>query len=125
MSVEDFKRFRPTCGFIVIQREQPPPSVGAIHLVAKSADENRKVPAPARVIRLGDPDRCPKTDRHIPFSVREGDRIMVDSFAGHDIELDDGTRYVFIGEAEILCVIPDDAVVGTQVRTMPVLEATE
>ena len=54
----------------------------------------------ATVVKLGAPARTDKRGTPVPFSVRPGDRVAIDKFAGHDIVLQ-GTAYVLAKEADI------------------------
>jgi len=104
----EFDAMIPNRGFIVLKREDQQTVEGAIILVPQSEDDRRKKPTVARVVKIGNPDRTEKTDVPIPFQVKVGDRVIVDAFAGHDIEISDtGERLVMMGECEMHAIIED------------------
>lgn len=104
----EYEKMIPNRGFVVLKREDQQTVEGAILLVPQSEDDRRKRPTVARVVKIGNPDRTEKTDAPIPFQVKVGDRVIVDAFAGHDIEITDtGERLVMMGECEMHAIIDD------------------
>lgn len=110
MSKADFDRFVPLNGFIIVQREDQEPRYGKIILVADREDDRRKHPTPAVVVRLGRPDVDKKRGRPVPRELRPGDRVIIDKYAGYDIEIiESGERYVLVQEPDVLLVREDAA----------------
>ncbi len=114
ISQADFDNFKPMNGFILVRRDEQERNVGAIVLVEKSDDSLRKDCSWATVIRTGGLERATKvcryepnkqpyaTDRLIPLDVKAGDRVFIDKYAGHDIEIKEtGERFVLVGDQEV------------------------
>jgi co-chaperonin GroES (HSP10) len=103
MHKADFDRYRPNFGLAIFRRLDEDRDLGhGLVKVAKSADERGKEPTLAEVIRLGPPDRIEKNGREVPWTIREGDRVMLDKHAGHDLEIaETGERYVVGSENDL------------------------
>ncbi len=92
--------FRPLDGFVLFEREPLPDRAGAIVLVAKSERAQRTECTWARVLKLGDPLMARKTGARIPFTLKVGQRVLLDRLAGHDIVLS-GKSYVLAIESDV------------------------
>ena len=105
-----FDKFKPLNGFVLVQREPEQTVSGKILLLAKGEDDRRREPSVARVIRTGGLEYETKRGRPIPLQCKAGDRIVIDKWGGHDIEvLETGERYVLVGEPDVLCQYVDAA----------------
>lgn len=95
--------FRPLDGFVLFEREAPPDRAGVLYLAPKSDAAARKDLTWARVVKLGDPLMARKNGARIPFSLRVGDRVLLDRLAGHDVTLA-GRPYVLAIESDVVLV---------------------
>lgn len=66
--------------------------------------EDKGSTATAKVVKLGDGISLPD-GRTVPFKVKEGDTVMYRDYAGHEIELENGTKYKIITEQDIFAVV--------------------
>lgn len=98
--------FRVLDGWILFEREDQITKVGKIELVGKSDKDRRYRPTPARVIQVGPADQTSKGGFVKP-TLKVGDRVVLNRFAGHDIELG-GRLYVVAVEDDVTCVIGED-----------------
>lgn len=106
MSKADFDRWIPNAGFALFKRERGETKAGRIHLIEKGDDDRRVEPTYATVVRLGPPDRQGKKNTVVPWSIKVGDRVVIDAYAGHDVEVaETGERFVLTGENDILVVV--------------------
>lgn len=106
MSKSDFDRWIPNAGFALFKREPGQAMAGKIHLVAKGDDDRRVEPTYATCIRLGPPDRVGKKNVEVSWSIKPGDRVVIDAYAGHDVEVaETGERFVLTGENDVLVVV--------------------
>lgn len=106
MNKSDIDVFIPNAGFALFKREPGDTMAGRIHLVDKGDDDRRKEVTVAVVVRLGPEDRVGKKNSAVPWSLKVGDRVMLDAWAGHDIEVaETGERFVLTGENDVLGVL--------------------
>lgn len=93
-------------GFCLLKRDPPEQVAGKIILVDKSADKQRWEPSFATVVRVGMPERHPKTGVLIPLTIKAGDRVVIDKYAGHDVEESEtGDRYVIAAEQDVHLIV--------------------
>ena len=93
----------PINGMVLLEREPEDERHGAIVLMPKKDDARRFEASWCRVIRTGTPARTERSGREIAYTVREGDRVIVTRFAGHDLRVG-GKLYVMAQEPDILAV---------------------
>jgi co-chaperonin GroES (HSP10) len=106
MSQATFDRFIPLNGNVIVRREKPSDKAGEIILIQENEDDRRKKPTVAHVVRTGRPATCEKSGRQIMLRVKQGDRVVIDSYAGHDLEVEETReRYVLLNETDIHCVL--------------------
>ena len=99
--------FQPKAGKMLVKRDPSPQFVGKIAMINEDADDRRFKPTTGQVIRLGSPRRSDKTDVDIPWTVSEGDRILINQFAGHDAMIGHDDSYNIMEEADVLALIDD------------------
>jgi len=95
--------FRPGPGWVLFEREGQAESVGKIVLVKKNDKDRRYRPTPARVIKVGPPHQIDSGAKVLP-ELRPGDRVVLNRFCGHDIEIG-GKTYVVASEEDVALVI--------------------
>jgi co-chaperonin GroES (HSP10) len=118
LSPEDLARFKPMNGYVLILRDDRPQTHGRIFLPTKGMNANRYEVTTGVVVRTGGLKlaekpvsesygrRTTSKGTRIALTVREGDRVAINRFAGHDIRCA-GQNYLIATEDDILAVIGD------------------
>lgn len=104
----DLDRFQPCAGRMLVLRDPPRTMHGKLHVIAKDANDRRFETTTGRVVRLGAPAVSESKGTRVPWTVREGDRVLLARFAGHDAVINGDDRYNMMTEADVLAVIGDD-----------------
>lgn len=102
--IESVEKFTPGPGWVLFEREAQDRTVGKIHLVAKSDKDRRYRPTVARVVKVGPPMTHQKSGVRIDSQLIGGERVIINRFCGHDLEIG-GKLYVVATEDEIVLVI--------------------
>jgi chaperonin GroES len=93
-------RIEPLGDKVVIKRtEAEETTAGGILL----PDSSREKPAQGRVLSIGLGTMLADGSRSAP-QIKEGDRVLFSSYAGTEIEVDDGTLLI-MSESDILAVV--------------------
>jgi chaperonin GroES len=66
-------------------------------------DTAKEKPQEANVIVVG-PGKIDETGKRIPMQVKQGDRILMEKYAGAEIKIE-GEEYLIVSEDEVLAVI--------------------
>lgn len=102
LGLDSIDEFTPNRGMLVVQREAREERAHGIIIVNKRGEEGvRFEPSFARVIKHGACELTPKTRQPIAFETSVGDRVCVSRFAGHDVQVRDGTKYVVLAESDV------------------------
>ena len=96
--------FRPGPGWVLFEREKRAEAVGKVLLSSKSDKDRRYKPTAARVIKVGPPCQDQRSGVFIKPELSVGDRVVLNRFCGHDIEIG-GKLYVVAAEADVALVI--------------------
>lgn len=102
-------KFTPQPGRLLVKREPAPEWFGKVALVGEDMNDRRFKPTVARIIRRGEPGRTEKTNKPIAWSVKEGDRILLDRFSGHDCIINGDDSFVVLEEADVVGVLSEGA----------------
>jgi chaperonin GroES len=93
-------KLEPVGANVVVKRiETEEKTAGGIVL----PDAARKKPRQGRILSVGDGRRLPDGRRATP-QVREGDRVLFDSYAGTEVVIN-GEEFLIMNEDEILAVV--------------------
>lgn len=98
-------QFRPAPGRLLVRRDPAPEKTETgLYLAPKSESSRRFDVSPATVVAVGRPDVDAKGRPLNSDTIRPGDRVFVEKFCGHDLELADG-KFVVVSLSEILVVV--------------------
>jgi chaperonin GroES len=93
-------KIRPLSDRVLVKRiDEKEKTTGGIII----PDTAKEKPQEGSVIAVG-PGKCDKNGKHIPMSVKEGDKILLGKFAGSEIKIS-GVDHLIINENDILGVI--------------------
>ena len=93
-------KITPVCDKIIIKRVSAEETTAGGIVLPDSAKEQ---PQEGRVVSLGNGIPLPN-GKLLPFTVKEGDRVLFSSYAGTDVEID-GEELLIMTEADILAVL--------------------
>lgn len=108
--LDSVDQFRPGPGWVLFEREEQVGSIGKIVLVKKNDKDRRYRPTPARVIKVGPPCQIDSGAKVCP-ELSAGDRVILNRFCGHDIEIG-GKTYVVAAEDDVALIINEGDVVS-------------
>jgi chaperonin GroES len=66
-------------------------------------DSAKEKPKQGRILSIGD-GKLLDSGKRAPFQVKEGDRVLFSSYAGHEVTID-GEEYLIMTEDDILAVV--------------------
>ena len=93
-------KVRPIGDKIIVKRlEAMAVSKGGIVL----PDSAKEKPQEGKVIKLGN-GRVSEEGKNVPFTVKEGDRVIFTSYAGSEVKID-GEDYLILSEDDIMAVV--------------------
>lgn len=96
--------FEPTLDRIVVHRDKAPEKIGKIIVPDKAQLKTTE----ATVIKTG-PGRLDDEYRRVPMVYKPGDRIIIDRYAGTEVELEvEGNqkhKFVFMTEDEVYAIL--------------------
>ena len=93
-------KVRPIGDKIIVKRlEAMAVSKGRIVL----PDSAKEKPQEGKVIKLGN-GRVSEEGKNVPFTVKEGDRVIFTSYAGSEVKID-GEDYLILSEDDIMAVV--------------------
>lgn len=99
--------FKPTRGHAIVKREHETETESGIILVRPDSNEQRFRQTRARVIKLGLPAIDEKKGHEIPWSIKPGDLVILNKFAGHDVMVDLDDSYNIVTEPDILLIVDE------------------
>ena len=91
---------RPLGDKVLVQRVEAEEKTASGIYLPESAKEK---PQQAKVVKLG-AGRETKSGKVVPFSVKEGDTILLGKWGGQEVTVD-GEDYIILGEDEIMGVL--------------------
>lgn len=109
LTEDELARIKLLNGFYAIERDPQELTAGLIVLIPKSEDQRNFEWSTGRIIKVGQPERNPKskTGALIPQTLKVGERVAMYKFAGHDVDMPDGRRIVIAGEPDIMFVFEE------------------
>ena len=93
-------KVRPLADRILVKREEPSETVRGGIIIPDTAKEK---PQEGKVIALGD-GRVTEEGKNAPFTVKKGDRVILQSYAGSEVKID-GEEYIILSETDIIAVV--------------------
>jgi chaperonin GroES len=93
-------KVKPLADRILVKREEPGEQVRGGIIIPDSAKEK---PQEGKVIEVG-PGRVGDDGKHIPLTVKKGDRILMGTYAGTEVKID-GEEHMIMREDDVLAVI--------------------
>lgn len=98
--------FQPIAGFVLIERYEPEEKWGSLVVLAPDADKQRKSIGVGVVVAIGDGEVSEKSGKRLPMETRIGDVVLLDSYAGHDLQFSEHSGlFTLVTEANILGVV--------------------
>lgn len=104
--IPSIEAFRPGPGWVLFRREDRQEKVGKIVLAGKSEKDRRYRPTPARVVKVGPPHQIDSGAKVRPC-LSAGDRVVLNRFCGHDIEIG-GELLVIATEDDVVLIVGED-----------------
>lgn len=80
--------YQPTWNRVLVEKEEPPEKLGSFWV----PDVSKLEPFIARVIAVG-PGYFDEEGNHVPMTVKPGDRILMNRWAGYQVTLDGKVYY--------------------------------
>lgn len=93
-------KVKPLADRILVKREEPGEQVRGGIIIPDSAKEK---PQEGKVIEVG-PGRVGDDGKHIPLTVKKGDRILMGKYAGTEVKID-GEEHMIMREDDVLAVL--------------------
>lgn len=84
---------------VVLKAEEEETTVGGIVLASNAKDK----PTMGKVIAVGE-GRVLDNGQKVPVSVKEGDKVLFDKYAGREVELE-GEKYLVVHEKDLVAVV--------------------
>ena len=84
---------------VVLKAEEEEKTVGGIVLASNAKDK----PTTGKVVAVGE-GRTLDNGQHVAVSVKEGDKVRFDKYAGREVEYD-GEKYLVVHEKDLVAVI--------------------
>lgn len=99
-------------GRVLVHREPPPTHYGKIELIQDDANARRFKPTTGVVVKLGPKPVSERTGVSREWQVKEGERVIINRFAGHDCIINGDPSYNIMEEYDIIGVIEEGATLG-------------
>jgi len=94
-------KVRPLGDKILVKRDEKVEKTESGLFLPESAKDTPKT---GSVTAIGQGRFNEKTGDYLPFSVKEGDRVLFSSYAGTEVKID-GTEMLLMSESEILAIV--------------------